>query len=105
MVDEFIRPTAAVLGVIVSELLGPRATGQDIMRCQISIIGQCFHYAMARPIVNRLFVMDFSDDSTIDELADHIARFSLAGILSVRNRNLNQNDQNLNSMPMEGEDP
>jgi AcrR family transcriptional regulator len=84
MVDEFIRPTAAVLSAIVSELLGPMATIKDIMCCQISVIGQCFHYAMARPIVSRLSPMDFSDPSIIDELTGHITRFSLAGIESVR---------------------
>jgi hypothetical protein len=84
MVDEFIRPAAAVLSGIIAEILGPAATVQDIMRCQISVIGQCFHYAMARPIVSRLTAMDFSDTSLIDDLADHIARFSLAGIEAAR---------------------
>jgi AcrR family transcriptional regulator len=84
MVDEFIRPTAAVLSAIIAELLGENAAIQDIMSCQISVIGQCFHYAMARPIVTRLAPMAFSDPTVIDELTDHITRFSLAGIDSVR---------------------
>lgn len=84
MVDEFVRPTAAVLSGIVEDMLGPGATVQDIMRCQISVIGQCFHYAMARPIVSRLTAMDFSDAGLIDDLADHITRFSLAGIEAAR---------------------
>jgi hypothetical protein len=54
------------------------------MRCQISVIGQCFHYAVARPIVSRLTAMDFSDAGFIDGLADHITRFSLAGIEAAR---------------------
>lgn len=84
MVDEFVRPTAAVLRSIVADMLGPGATVRDITHCQISVIGQCFHYAMARPIVSRLTAMDFSDASLIDDLADHITRFSLAGIGAVR---------------------
>jgi AcrR family transcriptional regulator len=84
MVDEFIRPAAAVLSGIVADMLGPDATVQDIMRCQISVIGQCFHYAMARPIVSRLTAMDFSDAGLVDDLADHITRFSLAGIEAAR---------------------
>lgn len=84
MVDEFIRPAAAVLSGIVAGMLGPGATFQDIMRCQISVIGQCFHYAVARPIVSRLTAMDFSDAGFIDGLADHITRFSLAGIEAAR---------------------
>ena len=84
LVDEFIRPTAAVLSAIVAELLGSEADVQQIMRCQISVIGQCFHYAMARPIVSRLAAIDYSDTAVIDALADHITRFSLAGIQSIR---------------------
>jgi TetR/AcrR family transcriptional regulator, regulator of cefoperazone and chloramphenicol sensitivity len=84
MVDEFIRPTAAVLSAIIAEILGPQASTQMVLRCQISVIGQCFHYALARPIVSRLAAVDFSDAAIIDDLADHITRFSLAGIQSVR---------------------
>jgi AcrR family transcriptional regulator len=92
MVNEFIRPTAAVLSAIVSELLGTGATIKEIMRCQISVIGQCFHYAMARPIVTRLVPMDYSDPAIIEELTGHITRFSLAGIESVRCVMLSGND-------------
>ena len=64
--------------------MGTRATVHQIMRCQISVIGQCFHYAMARPIVSRLTTIDYSNAAVIDDLADHITRFSLAGIDAVR---------------------
>jgi AcrR family transcriptional regulator len=80
LVDEFIRPTAAVLSTIIAEMLGPQASTQTILRCQISVVGQCFHYALARPIVSRLAAFDFSDAAIIDDLTDHITRFSLAGI-------------------------
>ena len=85
LVDEFIRPTAAVLLSIIEEMLGPKATRKQIVRCQISVIGQCFHYAMARPIISRLAAVDYTDASMIDELTDHITRFSLAGINAMRN--------------------
>jgi len=103
MVNEFIRPTAAVLSAIISELLGTGATIKDIMRCQISVIGQCFHYAMARPIVARLVAVDFSDPTIIDELADHITRFSLAGIESVSHDIHAGNDQLPDATPVKGE--
>ncbi|WP_419661370.1 transcriptional regulator, TetR family [Desulfosarcina variabilis str. Montpellier] len=84
LVDEFIRPTAAVLLSIIQELLGPKATIKQMVRCQISVIGQCFHYAMARPIISRLAAVDYQDTSIIEELTDHITRFSLAGIDAMR---------------------
>jgi AcrR family transcriptional regulator len=103
MVNEFIRPTAAVLSAIIAELLGTGAAIKDIMRCQISVIGQCFHYAMARPIVTRLVPMDFSDPIIIDELTDHITRFSLAGIESVRHDIDGGSDQHPETPSLKGE--
>ena len=84
LVDDFIRPTAAVLGDIVTVLLGPAASGRDILKCQLSVIGQCFHYAMARPVITRLTGLNLTDADLIDELADHVTRFSLAAMAGVR---------------------
>jgi TetR/AcrR family transcriptional regulator, regulator of cefoperazone and chloramphenicol sensitivity len=84
LVDEIIRPTAAVLSTIIADLLGPQATVKMILRCQISVIGQCFHYAMARPVISRLEAVDYTDAAMIDELTDHITGFSLAGIEAMR---------------------
>jgi hypothetical protein len=50
------------------------------------VIGQCFHYALARPIVNRMAVVDYTDASLIDDLTDHITGFSLAGIQAMHSR-------------------
>ena len=84
LVEEFIRPTANVLLSVVKEMLGPEATDAQIGRCQISVIGQCFHYAVARPIVSRLAAVDLTDTAIIDALTDHITCFSIAGIYAVR---------------------
>ena len=84
LVEEFIRPTANVLLSVVREMLGPKATDEHIGRCQISVIGQCFHYAIARPIVSRLAAVDLADAAIVDELTDHITCFSIAGIQAVR---------------------
>ncbi len=84
IVEEFLRPTASALGRIVRDLLGPEASDRDIMKCQVSIIGQCFHYALARPIVTRLFSVDPSQPPIVAELAEHVTRFSIAGLVGVR---------------------
>ena len=86
LVDQFIRPTAAVLSAVIADLLGPVADSEKIVRCQLSVIGQCFHYAMARPLITRIVNIDYADPRLIDALTDHITRFSLAGILSIRQR-------------------
>ncbi|MBU2488870.1 MAG: CerR family C-terminal domain-containing protein [Proteobacteria bacterium] len=86
LVEDFIRPTAQVLAGIVAELLGPEARDRDVMKGQISVIGQCSHYAVARPLITRLFAFDPSDQQNIEDLADHVTRFSLAGLASMRQR-------------------
>ncbi len=84
MVEDFIRPTAMVLAEIISELLGPAASDRDVLKCQLSVIGQCFHYATGRPIITRLTGLDLSAEGVICELADHVTRFSLAAIVGIR---------------------
>lgn len=86
MVEDFIAPTAAVLGGIVSDLLGPAAGPELAMRCQVSVIGQCFHYAMARPVLTRLGLVDYSRPEMVAEVADHITRFSLEAMAGLRRR-------------------
>jgi len=84
IVEEFVRPTAVALSRIVRGLLGPKAADTEVMKCQVSIIGQCFHYALARPIVTRLFSVDPSQPPIVEELADHVTRFSIAGLAGIR---------------------
>ena len=78
------RPTAEVLHRIISDLLGPDAQVEDVVRCQVSVIGQCFHYAVARPIISRIVPLDITATGFIEQLAQHITRFSLAGIAAVK---------------------
>ncbi|MFH1981003.1 MAG: CerR family C-terminal domain-containing protein [Pseudomonadota bacterium] len=92
LVDDFIRPTAAVLGGIVSTMLGPSASERDVLKCQLSVIGQCFHYAMARPVITRLTGLDLTEEALIDELAEHVTRFSLAAVAGIRQQ-LEQSDK------------
>lgn len=84
LVADFIRPTAQVLAGIVGDVLGSGAGPKAVTQCMISVIGQCFHYAMARPIVTRLTGMDLTDEATLDDLVDHVTRFSLAGMEKIR---------------------
>lgn len=101
----FPNDSFAILADIIVRLLGPGATTQMIARCQISVIGQCFHYAMARPILIRLAGAMVADESAIDELTDHITRFSLAGIASVRKYLTEQAAEPRPSGPSNGETP
>ncbi|MCL5281920.1 MAG: CerR family C-terminal domain-containing protein [Planctomycetes bacterium] len=87
---------------IVRELLGDRAGQRQVSLCVMSLVGQCFgpmlHLRRARmapntprPAPRRAARMRSSPsdrgrafDFAVEELADHVTQFSLAGILKVR---------------------
>ena len=69
---------------IVSALIGPRASREDVELASLSIAGQWAFFLFGR----RLFEFQFPDlarkASLVDRLADHIAAFSIAGIRARR---------------------
>ncbi|MFA6568786.1 MAG: CerR family C-terminal domain-containing protein [Victivallales bacterium] len=89
VIHESIIPVKAGIKSIVRELLGGKATGRDVQLCQTSIMSQCFHPIMVR----RRKIMEAKGcnesslhDLDIEEIADHVTRFSIDGITGVRKR-------------------
>jgi len=85
LVEKVIAPNDAELAAVVCELIGPAATPLAVQNCVSSIIAQCHHYHHARAVISRLGFYPKYDRAAIDQLADHITRFSLAGIRAVAN--------------------
>ena len=91
VIRESIEPIRQGLRGIVRELLGPRAREQNVLLCMMSIRSQCFD-AMGRRCSGRAFAgRALPDEVPLAELdvkviAEHIARFSLAGIREMRRR-------------------
>ncbi|MGD0542601.1 MAG: CerR family C-terminal domain-containing protein [Tepidisphaeraceae bacterium] len=85
LVRDEIRPQYEVLQGIIRELAGdvpPRV----IAKCAASIVGQMLHYHFARPVL-RLVSPVYGDlEKHVEELADHVTRFSLAGVLAIASR-------------------
>jgi len=71
---------------LISELLGPEATREQIQLCMMSVAHQCIAIGI------RLFKgkmppqhkLDIPTEELVETLADHITRFSLAGIEATR---------------------
>jgi AcrR family transcriptional regulator len=80
MVEEYFRPEFEQLMDIVNDLL-PAET-PDYTRRQIgfSIIGQCVFYRVSNNIVSLLIPPDEREHFSIDNLADHICRVTLAAL-------------------------
>jgi TetR/AcrR family transcriptional regulator, regulator of cefoperazone and chloramphenicol sensitivity len=83
VVEQFIRPRFNLLAGIVRELLGDEASSGQVELCTTTIIGQCIHLVHGRPITSRLMpYLTYSGD-TIEELAEHVTRFSLAALKNI----------------------
>ncbi len=80
VIEQLIRPLDVALREIVGELLGTGPETDTAGLCATSIISQCTLYHYNREIIVRLQLDDLLGPEAVGRLADHIARFSLAGI-------------------------
>ena len=88
VMHEAILPLHLAFGRLIRELLGEAATDADVALCQMSIISQCMHPMMRNQHAQQLpggkkpfYSLPCFD---IETIADHITRFSLAGIREIR---------------------
>jgi AcrR family transcriptional regulator len=93
MTREMLQPTEAC-SVVVRESIRPRfehllsilrvlCPDSDEKRLQVlafSVIGQCLHYKIARPVSERLIGPDAYAALDVDYLTDHVSRFCLAAL-------------------------
>lgn len=80
-----IQPAHEHMGAIVRELLGPKASEQQAALCQRSIVAQCMDiFIHERP--GRKVHGPPPMNLGIQDIAEHIVRFSLAGIRDTRRR-------------------
>lgn len=84
LVKEIVNQQYGIMKSVVRAVLGREAEAQEIDRFTVSVVSQCFHYGMAEPMLTRLGVLVPSSETEINELAEHIVRFSLAGIVAGR---------------------
>ncbi|MGA2617395.1 MAG: CerR family C-terminal domain-containing protein [Thermoguttaceae bacterium] len=80
VVEKAARPLNKILGAIVAELLGMAADSLLVRDCAASVLAQCVSYDHSQALIQRLDHLNVHDPATIDNLADHVFRFSLGGI-------------------------
>jgi AcrR family transcriptional regulator len=78
VVDEIISPNYAMLRRIIGSMLDLPADHDKTRFCVHSIIGQVLHYAHGRPVIARLWPDLKTTEEGLDQIAQHIADFSLA---------------------------
>lgn len=85
VLDDLIAPRSRLQRDVVRSILGPRASEEQVARATISIMAQCLVYLHDNRIRARLHPVLGEDDEP-EEIARHIAEFSLAALRAARRR-------------------
>ena len=80
LMKERMQPMANLLRGIVAEILGCSPDAEKVRLCCFSVVSQCVFYHHCRTMISRLFPEQRLDASAVEQLAGHIARFSLAAM-------------------------
>src|SRR5262245_45118485 len=81
LVREFVRPNFELLRSVLLELLPADCSEEQLRLVAGSIIGQCLHCRVPRHVIRLLeHYAGQYDEEHLRQLADHIARFSLAAL-------------------------
>jgi AcrR family transcriptional regulator len=83
LVDGHIRESNDRLLGIVRELMGSHATDEQVRTSAFSITGQCLFYRHCEPVIARLHPELRFGLAQVPALAEHVTRFSLAGLSAI----------------------
>jgi len=80
VVEDYVRPMADGLRAILADLMGEEFPLEQVNLIGFSIVGQVLFYYVHQPMI-RLLIGDAEYDKlNVKMLAEHITRFSLAGM-------------------------
>jgi TetR/AcrR family transcriptional regulator, regulator of cefoperazone and chloramphenicol sensitivity len=81
LVELEVRPKAQMLRQLVGGITGLPPHDERVAMTTLSIISQCVFYRQNGHAIRRLFPgLDLDDPRTVDRIADHVTRFTLAGL-------------------------
>ena len=85
---ELIGPQRQLTQALVREFLGPDASEEDVLFCEISIINQCLSVNFLKDRRKSLLGREQLSKPAVEALARHITAFSLGGLRAVREATL-----------------
>ncbi|MBX7258487.1 MAG: CerR family C-terminal domain-containing protein [Candidatus Hydrogenedentes bacterium] len=85
LMERHLASVAVHISGILQLLLGPGASARDLEWCGMCVVGQCLIGAYGPQDDKHRHMLNFSA-ADLDSLAEHIHRFSLAGIEAIRQR-------------------
>lgn len=80
VVEDYIRPMADALRAILNQLLPADLTEGQRWMIDFSTVAQVLFYYVHQPIIRLLMNHTAEEAFSIDQLADHVTRFTLAAI-------------------------
>ncbi len=84
MIDKVSRPLYERLLDLIGQIIHLPADDEKTRLCTHSVMGQIFLYALACPILSKLWPGMKMTPEQMDRIADHIADFSLAYLREIR---------------------
>jgi AcrR family transcriptional regulator len=87
LVEQGVRPRIEYLSGLIGEMIGCDPADERVLRCVASIQAQSIPY-LPNPIATRLGLTFTPTPAHIDEVAKHIADFSLAGVHAIASAKL-----------------
>ncbi len=91
VLEKYIKPHKDLLVSIIADIMQVEHDPQTLMRCAISIIGQCIYYSLASKIITKIGAGDAPNPDNLDRLADFVWHFSLGGIARIREASIMKN--------------
>ena len=82
LVELGVRPRVEYLSGLIAAIIGTDPADQRVLRCVASVQSQTLAY-MPNPIATRLGLANKPTPANLDQIAEHIAEFSLAGVHAV----------------------
>ncbi len=86
IIEQLIRPQSEMLGRAIGSIAGLPPESRIVKLCLHSVVGQVRHYLIARDVIGRVWPEFRFTSKELDEVAEHIAVFSLAGIQAAKGR-------------------
>jgi AcrR family transcriptional regulator len=86
VVEHVIRPNSRVLCALVGKILNRPPLDETTRLCAHSVIAQVVHHVHARPVISLLWPELEASPETMDKIANHITKFSLAALQAFRRK-------------------
>jgi len=84
IIEETARPMFILIGSIIGRIINKDPVSDRVLYCTSSVIGQCLYFLYARPMYRRLIGEQKARSLSVEDIADHICRFSLAALSTIR---------------------